>query len=79
MENFVCQDSIIQKPVQNAEWVGIRHYTVAKGVPTVWTMLEYRRSSLVDRLVAMLIKASIHFSWRAETLKIAYSVSLVFV
>jgi hypothetical protein len=42
-------------------------------------MLEYRRSSLADRLVAMLIKASIRFSWRAETLKIAYSVSLIFV
>ena len=51
MEKFVCQDSIIQKPVQNAERVGLSHYTVAKVVPTAWTFLEYRRSSQTDRPV----------------------------
>jgi hypothetical protein len=39
MEKFVCRDSIIQESVQNAEWFGIRHYTVAEVVPTAWTTL----------------------------------------
>jgi hypothetical protein len=44
MEKFVCQDSVIPKSAQNAEWVGFRHYTVAKVVPTAWMTLEYPRS-----------------------------------
>jgi hypothetical protein len=48
MEKSVCQVNAIPRRVRNAEWVGFRHYTVAKSVPTTWTTLDYRCSLLTD-------------------------------